>query len=202
MGLIVDKYYLELTGAPCAGKSVFFESSSKSFRVNGGNVEKNGENMKLHHIAVRVIFFLFGCFYLLVHVRKLIFISAHVFKLNKARFSAFRNSIEKFGCYIIFRNKSVIVDEGISHLPFILQLKNDHEIMEFMNFFRKELSMISVIFLKENNFEILKSRLMFRGHKKINNTLIEELNAFVFMNVKVSSIYASKLKDSFNVTFV
>ena len=58
----------------------------------------------------------------------------------------------------------MIVDEGISHLPFLFQNTETHLVLELLT---SELSDIEVIFLPNPGSSTIKERLKSRGHKRL-----------------------------------
>ena len=82
----------------------------------------------------------------------------------------FRNAVSKFGIFVDLKKNYIdseqimIVDEGISHLPFLFQNTETHLVLELL---RSELSDIEVIFLPNPGSSTIKERLKSRGHKRL-----------------------------------
>lgn len=100
--------------------------------------------------------FVLGFFYLMIRPAKLFWIIRqckviHTSSLHKV--SAMRNAVEKLGCYLLFQNRAVLVDEGISHLPLCFNLKQ----IKFLIFSQ----------FSEMSYKILVSYLCQRHLKKI-----------------------------------
>ena len=79
----------------------------------------------------------------------------------------------------IFNFNSLTVDEGISHLPFNLELTNEKDFKLFCDLFNSFLTRISVTLVTVSTITISK-RILSRGHKRV----LEEasLESFVAVN--------------------
>jgi len=180
--------YTEVTGSSCAGKSTCFENVQSY--ITGGNIS----GCFFPSVVVRGVFFVLGFFYLMMRPAKLFWIirqckDIHTSSLHKV--SAMRNAVEKFGCYLLLRNRAVVVDEGISHLPFVFQL-NASQISDFLTVFGNELQNISILLVPAPPEKDLVVRLITRGHKKV--TCKESATSFARLNIKVSKEYLRALK--------
>ena len=87
------------------------------------------------------------------------------------RINIFRNAVSRFGIFYKMDlltsanpSKKLIVDEGVSHLPFIF-LKTDT--LEVVNFISHELNKTNVFFISSPSSKTIKSRLIKRGHKRL-----------------------------------
>ncbi|WP_160711837.1 hypothetical protein [Halodesulfovibrio sp. MK-HDV] len=180
--------YTEVTGSSCAGKSTCFENVQNY--ITGGEIS----GCFLPSAVIRGVFFVLGFFYLIIRPAKLFWIirqcrDIHMSFLHKV--SAVRNAIEKFGCYLLFRNRAVVVDEGISHIPFVFQFSAD-QISEFLIVFGSELQKISILLVPAPPEKDLVARLITRGHKKV--TCSESAKSFARLNIIVSEEYLRALK--------
>ena len=86
------------------------------------------------------------------------------------RINIFCNAVLKFG---IFQNlnKSTLessprclVDEGLSHLPFLFLKTDTNQIVDFIT---DELRRVNVQFLKSPGYDAIQNRLVKRGHKRL-----------------------------------
>lgn len=107
----------------------------------------------------------------------------------KIKFSVFRNCLLKFLIQrdaIILSEKSygsvIFIDEGISHIPFLLQnQKNGLDIIdEFFNRFSYILSDLNVICLYSDADTFI--RLKKRGHKRLLKASDKQVYEFISMN--------------------
>ena len=179
--------FTEITGQPCTGKT---------------SIIKNGKLGKTLYISysqgtlIKTVNFFRGLFYLdFTRLRKLFVWSfdeeaSVFFKLN-----IFRNAVSKFGVYsyLIKKNTYIssfpLVDEGISHLPFLfLNTKTEH----ILNLIRKELETIQVIILKSPGLDVIKDRLKNRGHKRLR---FLSLDTFIQMNCKIESLLLKRYSE-------
>ena len=152
----------EITGQPCSGKSTYI---STIFLNNQDHETNNGGFIQ------KFYFFFNGVIYLeTFRIRKLLEWSLKedasiFFKLN-----IFRNAVSKFGMFnkrhVINKKKSrnFMLDESISHLPFLFLETDTNIVVEFM---LNELQQVNVVFLKSPGKEKIKERLEFRGHKRL-----------------------------------
>jgi len=119
-----------------------------------------------------------------------------------AKMNALRNSMTKFGYSVFYAHAkaTLIIDEGISHIPFILGLENP-EINNFIELFHKHLAEKSIIFIEVPLKEILIKRITTRGHKRVRT--VHDAEAFVDRNIKIAEYYKQALIDAgFNVMLV
>jgi len=179
--------FTEITGQPCAGKTSF---------IKNGKLGETLYHSYTQGILVKTVNFFRGLCYLdLARLRKLFTWSfdeqaSIFFKLN-----IFRNAVSKFGIYSSLNKKnfnnssSLLVDEGISHLPFLfLNTKTDH----VLNLIRLELETIQVIILKSPGLEVIENRLKKRGHKRLR---FLSLNTFIDRNFKIESLLLSSYSE-------
>lgn len=176
--------YIELSGQPGSGKSTFL--ISKKINYSSNDLYKK--------IFKKIIFFWEGLKYLpLKRLRILLHWSylenvSFFFKIN-----IFLNSVSKFGSYqyLIKRNinnniKFHIIDEGISHLPFLFLNTNPENVIDLISF---ELKRIKVIYLISPGFDIIKKRLLSRGHKRLRFLM---LNKFLYRIQEIERVILSK----------
>ena len=103
------------------------------------------------------------------------------------RLNIFRNAVSKFGVFKYLKDEKTdskstnVVDEGISHLPFLFQNTHSSLILDFIS---GELTNIGVIFLKSPGKEELIKRLKKRGHKRLRFLSVDE---FVVTNNKIET---------------
>ena len=182
--------FTEITGQPCTGKTSF---------INSGKLSKTLYHSYSQGIFVKTINFFRGLFYLDFARLKMLFAwsfneeASIFFKLN-----IFRNAVSKFGIYNSLSKKNTyissfpLVDEGISHLPFLfLNTKTDH----ILNLIREELETIQVIILKSPGLDEIKDRLKNRGHKRLR---FLSLNKFIDMNYKIESLLLNRYSELCN----
>lgn len=193
---------IEVSGAPASGKTTFIERNfSDQFVLLGG--------MPLSYQPTqRIVYSIFLSCYAIATgsislgqiewlVKKSIVYDETIF----ARLNALRNSITKFG-YCFFkahaRNK-LIIDEGISHIPFILGLEQT-DIYDFIDLFYKQLTSVSIIFIETPTRDVLIQRIATRGHKRVRNP--QGIEEFVDRNSRIADQYKRALLGSYlNVTF-
>ena len=175
---------VELTGIPCVGKSTYIsfnnyhtidELLDSSIIMNNAfylfDLIKSGATPSLS---------IYDAFWLLrssMKVRGSLFT-----KLN-----IFRNCILKFAYYSYLSNRQkskedIVIDEGISHIPFLLQDQiNGHQVIEeFYSRFSDQLSCVSVVCLNADVDTI--ERLKSRGHKRLKSYSHDEVKKFNDMN--------------------
>tara|TARA_B100001287_G_scaffold62031_1_gene50134 strand:+ start:39795 stop:40376 length:582 start_codon:yes stop_codon:yes gene_type:complete len=167
--------FVEITGQPCSGKSTFVS-----------NCVANDEygNLKIN-LFKKLIYFFKGIYSLGLKRSKILFIwslaeeAPIIFRIN-----IFRNAVTRFGIFYVLGSlisenstKTIILDEGVSHLPFIF-LKTDTK--EVINFISNELKKINVFFISAPSSKIIKSRLIERGHKRLRFLSVNFFSERVF----------------------
>ena len=151
----------EITGQPCSGKS--------SYIAKEVIISNEIQAYKMESLTKILIFF-HGIYYLGYRRSRVLLLwslkeKAPIF----FRINIFRNAVSKFG---IFKNLyrstpkglSTIVDEGLSHLPFLFLKTNTKDILDFIS---DELREISVNFLISPGYDVILDRLIRRGHKRL-----------------------------------
>ena len=179
--------FIEITGQPCTGKTSF---------ISAGILEGIEFKPYKQGNLIKILNFLRGVLYLdLSRLQILLTWSfeeevSFFFKLN-----IFRNAVSKFGVFSFLGNKSqnfstlVLVDEGLSHLPFLF-LNTDTETIS--NLLREELEKIQVIILKSPNYEVIQERLKSRGHKRL---VFLPLSEFIKKNNKIEDLLLSRYSE-------
>jgi|SaaInlStandDraft_1057018.scaffolds.fasta_scaffold107747_2 hypothetical protein len=174
---------IEITGQPCAGKSSLVKKTmlpSGDFIVFKPNIHQ------------KVMHFIFGCSYLgIARTRTLLawsFLESCpvIFKCN-----IFFNAVSKFGCRKILEATNsqsasvLIIDEGISHLPFLF-LNTDTSLV--MTFISAELKDMDVQIIVAPGKQVIYERLKKRGHKRLKYIPI---NIFMARNYEVEATILS-----------
>jgi hypothetical protein len=162
--------YTEITGQPCAGKSSFMNREKSN---NEAIVFKQG-------IARKIFYFLCGLYFLNLSRSKVLFFWS---MLEQAplyfRINIFFNAVSKFGIFFYLQSSSannhedILVDEGISHLPFLFLNSDTIKVVDFIS---NELQQTNVHYLNSPGSGLIEQRLTIRGHKRLNFLL---LSAFV-----------------------
>ena len=148
-------FYYELTGPTCAGKSTLLRHDP---RVS---------------VKPQTIKFISGIIFVLFNSpRGFVWLLRHCFKSDRSayhRLRVFVNVFAKFSTYLRYsrQKKHLIVDEGVSHIPFILMLSNA-DIDEFLTIFSFVIKNIEIEFVRIES-ALLESRIISRGHKRIRN---------------------------------
>ncbi len=194
---------IELTGAPGSGKTTFIEKNYPDRFVLLGGLPLSFRTGKrvlysivLFLYAIRIRALSLGQIWWLV--KKAVTYDETLF----AKINALRNSITKFGYNFFERHTdaSLIIDEGISHIPFILGLENK-EISDFIYQFNQHLAEIRIIFIDSLPKEILEKRIIKRGHKRVRAG--RDVERFVAKNTRIAEYYKRALIDAgFDITLV
>lgn len=158
--------YAEITGQPCAGKSSVIR-----------NKALDSQTVSLNQGYIRKIFYIFsGINFLGFRRLKVIFLWSMIedapiyFRLN-----IFFNATSKFGIFSYLQSSSnnngkhILVDEGVSHLPFLF-LNSDT--IKVINFISVELQKTNVQFLRSPGYDVIENRLLIRGHKRLKFLLL------------------------------
>lgn len=158
--------YLEITGQPCAGKSTFVNRK-----------EADSEASILSHGYIKKIFYiLYGLYFLGFSRLKVLFFwsmdeNAPIF----FRINIFFNAVSKFGIFFYLQSLSndsqqeILVDEGLSHLPFLFLNSDTVKVIEFISV---ELQKTNVNYLISPGLDLIEQRLLIRGHKRLKFLLL------------------------------
>ena len=153
--------FIEITGQPCSGKTSFIASEVSGKKVNF---------FKLGFFR-QIFYFFSGINFLGFSRTKVLFYwslcedAPLYFRMN-----VFRNAASKFGVFSSLQksiNNNVskfIVDEGVSHLPFLF-LKTDTRLI--IEFIASELQITDVHYLSSPGYDVIHQRLLARGHKRL-----------------------------------
>ena len=179
-----NPFIIEVTGISGIGKTTFINNLK-------------GKYIPYCSIKSRHKFFAFISFFLLkiVSIRQIIWMfncsisSNHIsiiFKLN-----IFRNLLLKFIRFEAAFHASaslsriVLVDEGVSHIPFLIQdSKNlDKNLDYFFTEFKAFLNQISLVVIDNDiSDEVICNRLLLRGHKRLAGYSTKEFKLFIKNN--------------------
>jgi hypothetical protein len=186
----------EVTGAPGCGKTTFIQKRYSDELVLLGGLPPS------YGASKRALYSFFFSVYAIVtgainlgQVLWLVKKSATYDETLFARINALRNSMTKFG-YGFFKAQAkatLVIDEGISHIPFILGLEKD-EISEFIKLFHQHLEQRKIIFVEAPPQETLIKRINTRGHKRVRKA--NEAEAFVIRNCRIAEQYKTALLDT------
>lgn len=192
-----EVYIVEVTGAPGSGKTTLIKSQfAKAALLNGP--------MPISYGAIRrVIYSVILPFYALasraITIRQVWWLLKRtvIYRGNwYSKINAFRNSLNMFG-YCLFINsdkKTIVVDEGISHIPFILELDQEG-IDEFIFLFHPNLKRIKIIFTATSlSDNALCERIFARGHRRVKS--LEDARELVAENSKVAHLYKKALLNA------
>jgi len=156
--------YIEITGEPGVGKSY----------CSGHLADDTYLKYPITDRILSVVFELFSLpfFLMLVNPKILIYCVKYSFKADHRllfKLNVFRNVIKKivfFRLTSFFSSKNFFVDEGISHLPFLFAITDKDEFITFCTLFSAYLSKLHLVRVSSSN-EIIKSRVLARGHKRL-----------------------------------
>lgn len=164
---------IEITGQPCSGKTTLL--NSYVFDGIKPQIYKQGLVLKLMN-------FIRGVIYLRYKARLLLSWSLKEKGSFAFRMNIFGNAVSKFGIFVDLKrnysesNHTMIVDEGISHLPFLFQNTKTSNVLSL---YMSELKEVEVIFLPNPGTSTIKERLKFRGHKRLKYL---RLDSFISRN--------------------
>jgi hypothetical protein len=175
---------VEVTGIPCIGKSTYIRSNN--FRT----IDDLLNSSKIMRNAVYLYFLAKSNILTSISICDMYWLFKSSMKVKVSvltKLNIFRNCLIKFSYYSYLRNSqeisgNIVIDEGISHIPFLLQDQANYPqiLEEFYCRFSKQLSCISVVCLNANVDTI--ERLMSRGHKRIKSNTYDEVKKFNDMN--------------------
>lgn len=171
------KGYNEVTGPTCSGKT---------FRYRKAKCTKQASKLFFAFGFIYCLFFHFDAFRLLSvkslrSDRSLYFIT-----------TIFLNVFAKIGfiMYCKYSDRDILVDEGVSHIPFILWL-DEKETNRLVNSLESIFSLIKVKFF-ECGHDIIIDRLQKRGHKRVRSK--NDLECMWKNHVTIMNFYPNVLK--------
>lgn len=154
----MKKLYQELSGVPCSGKSYWCTNKKVLNTQQKGITPSFIQN--IHYISL-------GLSYL--QLKRIFFFIKLSLSENAPlsyRFKILINVLKKFGYYSRYISHGVgIIDEGVSHIPFNFLSTDTNCVVKSI---REELSCIDVVYLLNEEDEILIERLSQRGHSRLN----------------------------------
>ena len=174
---------IEITGQPCAGKSTLVKKMkfpNEDFIVFKPNIYQ------------KVMHFIFGFSYLGIERTKTLLAWSFlescpvIFKCN-----IFFNAVSKFGCWKILKAPNTqsapvsIIDEGISHLPFLFRNTDTRLVVTFIS---PELKGMTIQIILAPEKKIIYERLNKRGHRRLKHIPI---NTFVARNYEIETTILS-----------
>lgn len=174
--------FIEITGQPCSGKTSFI--SNKVTYKELRSVQKG--------FFKQISYFCTGMNFL--GLRRTI--NLWHWSLSEDaplyfRMNIFRNAVSKFGIFSSLQTltsnnvAAFMVDEGVSHLPFLF-LKTDT--MVIIDFIANELQIIDVHYLSSPGYDVINHRLSNRGHKRLK---FLNLSSFVMRTGEIEDIMLS-----------
>ena len=176
--------FIEITGQPCAGKSSFIAQKEM--------IDHEIYILERGHLVMISNFFS-GIKYLgFQRAKVLLFWSMKENAPLFFRVNIFRNAVSKFGFFQYLSKSSVgnlsrcLVDEGLSHLPFLFLSTNTQRVVDFIS---DELSRAKVQFLMSPGYDVLQDRLLSRGHKRLN---FLSVTCFSRRNKEIEDVLLSK----------
>lgn len=171
---------VEVTGPTCCGKTFMLRK------------------LGVPSIKVEPYFCFFGFIYLLFFgFNKLMFLVSLIGK-SESRLNhqtrVFVHVFAKVGFSLVnrFLGEKKIIDEGLSHIPFILMLEKD-DINRFICLFYDSLENMKIIYIKSDISKIQRC-LKLRGHKRIKS--VADLDRFVINHARISNEYLLCLRDA------
>lgn len=193
---------IEITGSPCSGKSTLLESinildKNISVRTVYGNpYAKNN----VFYFNFQKLFFCFWGFYVTSNQLRT-FLLGKIYTSESHFIHQLRLVLQtflKFGrqSYLSKKtsDKSILLDEGISHIPFNLFL-TESEISEYLSLLPEEYKKIKVYCIFESEL-LLCARLENRGHKRVANNEMA-IKDFIKKNNTVYNLIRIQYKNFF-----
>lgn len=192
----------EVTGPPGVGKSTYIQDNFSDKRILSGYCPNHYGGFRRSLVSIPKMFLpVFGRSLSRENFAWLFDAAQRYDESFLNRMNAVRNCMLKFSVgHGSSRSAVTIIDEGISHIPFILGL-SDADIVEFVGRFHNYLTRRSIVFLCPPTAEVLCERLMRRGHRRIKTP--DTARHLVSTNLAISDKYSRALDDtSIDVTYI
>ena len=162
---------IEITGCPGTGKSTLFPDTADISNV-------------FLFFCFPVVFLKLFIFHNLIF--RYLFINALCLNRSfKYKLAFLYHSFRKFVVYFAYHNSDVVIDEGLSHIAFNLELNSSDRIINFFYTFRFFLKSTDIVIVTCNE-DSLFNRISQRGHKRLYT--FKNLNMFIKCNKKVESL--------------
>lgn len=184
---------VEITGPPGSGKSTYLDKSFAKYKVFCGYSPREYNRFQRLWLSAKKLSLYWKLHLSSYQFRWLIKQTIIYNETKFARINALRNAILKFS-YSLDNNSSypVVIDEGISHIPFLFQL-NETGIREFILLFRDHFKKREIHFLISPPEDELYNRIRKRGHRRARSN--EELSQLIKKNLEVCEAYKAVLRD-------
>lgn len=174
---------IEITGQPCSGKTTF---------LNYYDFDGTKPQIYKQRMGLKLMNFIRGVIYLRLKIYLLLGWSLKEQGSFTFRINIFRNAVSKFGSFVDLKKnysreqQTMIVDEGVSHLPFLFQNTKTKDVLRIC---KTELKSVEVILLPSPGTSIIKDRLKSRGHKRLKYL---NLDSFVSRNNDIERLLIDK----------
>jgi hypothetical protein len=174
----------EITGPPGVGKSFFCDKA----RIEGRSVFPGLLEQRFWFLLLEIL--LLPLSLLMLPPGTTLYIarcSASSDRRWRFKLNVFRNVLKKIIRFKILRStgrQSAVVDEGISHTPFLFMFVGKEEYEEFFKHFEVYLEKVEIVIML-GTAEILESRLKSKGHKRLDGRFAPRLVDFVADNMRV-----------------
>lgn len=177
----------EFFGPTCVGKSTLLLQSEARNILAPGPVQRG------YYTFIGIIYLS------LFNFRGLLFL-IKIFPLGGEniyfRLRATRNSLEKFGIFLLHKNEhDLMIDEGISQIPYIY-LMDDALVSEFIKLFFQELSQLQLNSIFDYNISKAIHRIELRGHKRTKTLDKQEIYEFIYKNKVTHILFIDACKTS------
>lgn len=192
---------VEVTGMPGSGKTTHIKSHfTKATVLDGAMPVSFGS---LRRVLYSIILPFYGLITRSVTIKQVWWLITRTVSYREtliAKINALRNCLSMFGYRLFLRKlneRNIVLDEGISHIPFILEL-SETDINEFVALFHQSLARLTIVFIESPSTDVLRTRLIARGHKRIRSA--DDLDRFIVCNVRLAASYRRILLSAGFVT--
>lgn len=199
----LESNYIEVTGIPGSGKTTYIKNNFVGAKVFEDAFPESSS------VWSKIFYSIFWSFRILIRqnisVPQLLWLMQKAYSYDESlvnRINAFRHVFLKFAHQYQADNGLIVVDQGISHIPFVLELQDPRDIDRFIELFRSYLSQTKILFIDMPlDLDMLAKRLLARGHKRIDT--FQQAVAFVDRNARVATLYKEALQRThINVTLI
>jgi hypothetical protein len=192
---------IDISGPSGSGKSTYINATFDSNSIYQGYYKQNKSQISRSIGSIALLAKLFWLPIIDLGQMKWLFVQA--LNLDGSiynKLNAFRNSILRFAMFPPKNSSLIVIDTGISHIPFILEL-GENEIKEYVVKFKYLLKSVDISLVVPPSQGELVNRLSRRGHGRVKSR--ENIISLAKKNIEIYNTYCETLHlENIKITLV